>query len=734
MRFLRRLLVVIGGIGAFIVLLGFGGYIYVNKTYPPEKIALLLQQVLQEKLNLSVKIDEVHYTWHGRIQIKNIIVYDVLPLKAPVVTAENTKQKLIVPAKTPSPSTSQTSQSPDELLNISTLILQISLKDLVSKKIRVQAIDLENVNLLYSAPIDKKKYRNRWAEIIGRLPPSSPGQQLSLDIEKLSLKKVRIKSKKDSGIVLPDVTSGISVQLSSEESRVQIHLSQAETTGIRAEMQIKPGVVVKDLTDTKTRENFLATVNLSGKIIAEKTSGELLSVIAGSRLPVSVLNGTANFSYAAKKITYTTNQATAIHKSGETIAFSSTGEYDLISRKFFSAESKIHMGSAVLSLTNLLKDAEKPVSFAFKLDGKTDTLARLAGFSGSHSGNISANGKMTGKKPIHLSLLLTDFTNVTKGIETKINSLKAEYDGRTWKVPATEIVTMGSRMNLQVNYRQNSSPPSLQLVLGAAELQLETIAAKLGQLPGSKSSGDNDNLPFNISAALHIGKVKYADFVWHNVQFSVESSSEKIRLSPLSFKFASGNFSGTLERHAGKKYIFDVSFSGFQMNEFLKMLQASGQVRTTCSGNLKGTFTGETSDEIKKTLKADARFSSGKGRISNTFLQQGYLNGPLSPLEDKLSDIEFDKSELFLQANDGNINVTKVLFEAGEWSIRAGGQTDYHLKGEAHTTLKFKETFIENIANPLQLGIGDTRSGDLYTLPFSCQGNFREAACWRREW
>jgi AsmA protein len=145
-------------------------------------------------------------------------------------------------------------------------------------------------------------------------------------------------------------------------------------------------------------------------------------------------------------------------------------------------------------------------------------------------------------------------------------------------------------------------------------------------------------------------------------------------------------------------------------------------------------FTGNSLDSLLQTGNGQMSLRLGRGKIRDSFLQKGVLSGPLHKLEEKFSDIEFASAQAELRLNPNKIQVQKFYFDAEEWHVTYRAEADAQWQGKAALTLRFRSSFVENVANPLHLGISDRQDGDFYDLPFACRGAVLSGDCYKKNW
>lgn len=227
-----------------------------------------------------------------------------------------------------------------------------------------------------------------------------------------------------------------------------------------------------------------------------------------------------------------------------------------------------------------------------------------------------------------------------------------------------------------------------------------------------------------------------------NKKWPIENLSLRLGVTPsmlsvqnLSMVLARGIINATYVLNRQTK-VQNLKFSASHMKA--QDLSALFSLKATVFGNVTAagqlSFAGFNAESIRNSLSGNLALQIGRGKIKDSFFQKGIFTGPLYKLEQKFSDIEFVSGTLDLSFSQGAVNARKVFFDAEEWNVKLRAEADRKGMGKAALQFKFRSTFVENVANPLLLGIENRKEGEFYDLPFACRGNVFSGDCYKQNW
>lgn len=224
---------------------------------------------------------------------------------------------------------------------------------------------------------------------------------------------------------------------------------------------------------------------------------------------------------------------------------------------------------------------------------------------------------------------------------------------------------------------------------------------------------------------------------WRVENFSgeVRKSGALLQVNNAAMAFARGrlvaNYTRQLNTHAQS---LRFTATGLKAQELSGIFGFKATVFGDVAAEANMSFSGDAGAEILKNLTGTGTLRIGRGKIKDSFMQKGVLGGPLHKLEEKFSDIEFASGSADLAFSAGRINARKIFFDAEEWNITLRAEADSDGNGKAALDFRFRSGFVENVANPLHLGIESRKEGEFYELPFACRGNVFSGSCYKQNW
>ncbi len=213
------------------------------------------------------------------------------------------------------------------------------------------------------------------------------------------------------------------------------------------------------------------------------------------------------------------------------------------------------------------------------------------------------------------------------------------------------------------------------------------------------------------------------------------ASATGIQLDKISAGFSRGTISGKYTfTSEGGRHSARLNLSRVKTQDLSEALKLRATVFAVLDGRCDLAFAGGSFDEMKKNVTGTLTASIGRGKIKDSFLQKGILNGPLHKLEEKFSDTEFESASLDAAFNAGAVSLKKLYFDASEFDVNLRAEAAAGGQGKAALNFRFRTSFVENVANPLHMGIESLREGDYYNLPFACRGDVFSSACYTKNW
>ncbi|MBX3723437.1 MAG: hypothetical protein KF713_16450 [Turneriella sp.] len=576
--------------------------------------------------------------------------------------------------------------------NITSLDLRIL--PLLKKRIEIRAAHLEDmaVNLF----TEEKPAEARKREILKSwdIPLKEPaagvggGAELKLDALKIS-----------NGIILHEARA---LPLPMGKTKFKLVFSEGLEKTVKLEAEYPDGGMTS-LNLKVHAENMLTSVKSllrEGKAAeSDKIAGELVcKTCNGSALDPRLATVSGNFELAGaqNRIQIAANRA-EIGVQGPLIAvFTYSGKLTLLLPAL-----AVEAGSGSLSAAG--------ISLVYSNMSLTQTMGLKADFDATL--DFGSFRGMPGLPP-HLKGVATAHGQFEKGIAA------GQARVRNFELPLSAGLSLASP-----DFSAGFINSTLTLVNQGFTLNKNAFSAT------GKVAGNEVNL--KVSAPV----LTYEKWRVDSFTGDVRKSGAILQVNNATMVFARGrltaNYSRQLATHAQS---LRLSAAGLKAQELSPLFGFKTTVFGDVSADVNVSFAGDSAAEMMKRLSGTAALRLGRGKIKDTFMQKGVLGGPLHKLEEKFSDIEFASGSADISFNGGRFQARKVFFDAEEWNITLRAEADNDGNGKAALDFRFRPSFVENVANPLHLGIEGRKEGDFYELPFACRGNVFSGACYKQNW
>lgn len=220
-----------------------------------------------------------------------------------------------------------------------------------------------------------------------------------------------------------------------------------------------------------------------------------------------------------------------------------------------------------------------------------------------------------------------------------------------------------------------------------------------------------------------------------NVSARISRAAGMFRADDISLTFARGRMTGSYTQNLlTQAQNLRVSATSVKAQDLSAIFSLKTTVFGDVSADLTAAFQGSSPEEIRRTATGAGSLKVGRGKVKDSFFQKGIFTGPLHKLEEKFSDIEFASLSAEFSFSKGAFAARKIFFDAEEWNVSLRAEGDLKGQGKAALEFKFRPSFVENVANPLLLGIEGRKEGEFYELPFACRGDVFSGACYKQNW
>lgn len=426
-----------------------------------------------------------------------------------------------------------------------------------------------------------------------------------------------------------------------------------------------------------------------------------------------------------------------------------------IATKIAHASEIDWQGSAVLSLPQMqLKDGKGSVKIPAG-SGTYESLHEGAqGYSVDFSGSValapftknSVEGILALQGTLRNSQVNASFSaqNVlVKKSPVKIEAarLSGQWSGAHIVLAKQELSVGGHGVKASLSLDVGKTVPKIRGEVESGVLDLEKMFPKhtesSTELAGEKSAASSST---TSSTAIEMDlKLKGAGLLFRGVKSQawravLKMNSSMTALQDFYFAVGRGSLRGSWSEDTKHRQTLSFHATGIEA-QYLKPLfntKATVYGPITAHGNL--TFSGKSLSSVIASGVGEMSLKLGRGKVKDSFFQKGILTGPLHKLEQKFTDVEFASLSVETRVKNGKALIDKVFLDAEEFQINLRAEANSDAVGKAALHFRFKASFIENVANPLYLGITERKDGEFYDLPFACRGKVLESECYAKNW
>lgn len=703
-QFLRVLLLLVVFFAAALA----GGFFYLKSRISPEKISAEASAILRRRLGLSLSVGEVRMTWNGNAELRRICVRN------------------------------ESMQSTRCLLSADIVQLDLRLLPLLHKQLEIRGAHLDNCELnLFSevveTPEKKKAIRKSWEGTLPPLSETAPGGASSVAAPAVKMDNLSIRhaviAHEERILPIPLGRTAVSLDLRDAGKRLALQAQLPDNSRIGAELKLK-------ITDFLATARLLAagprladTDQVSGVIECERCNLSAVDSRAGS------LTGRLQVSAAAKEFTVSGEavQVTTRNASAPSLVWQGNAALVLPDLYPTGGEGKLTAPGLSLQYRGLAGSARKGIEADF--DAQAD-LARLPG-NKALQGTAALHGQLR-NRVLSASFSLHNFSTTMGGLSVAAAKLDGKLMDNRIHLTKQKVTLAGNFAEVTLDADTGSNPPSIQGSVAFRELNLDALtrqsrpAANSDARPAQAESAEPARVKVQIALsadALRLDKLKTGP-----LRAQVFSDGRMTDVKSWQVEFGQGRIQGSYQKQAGGTQNLAFRAAGVKAQNLNALLGFKATVYGTIDADARLGFTGSSLDSVLRTGSGQLSFRLGRGKIRDSFLQKGVLSGPLHKLEEKFADIEFASAQAEVRLSPNKIEIKKFFFDAEEWNITYRAESDAAWQGKAALAFRFRSSFVENVANPLHLGISDRRDGDFYDLPFACRGAVLTGDCYKKNW
>lgn len=663
-----------------------GGF-YLRQSFSPEKIKAEISALALRHSGYALSIAEVDFTLTGDVRLKRIC------LRNPKMVSERC------------------------FVSANVVSLDLAILPLLKKQIEVRGAHVDAVEVSFftekSQTADKKQSPEigSWQ---GQATESEAEREKAAEAgaeARFKLKSLRVTNGTIAHEVkvlpLPTGKTTFTAVLAYAPLRQNILAKWVFPDGSRveSELNIKSANLVNFARQLVAAKRIDAAEAIDGHLDCQNCSLSELD----SRL--KTLNGRLMLQSVGSTLTVKSEEAEiAVHTPIKlTLAWAGEASVDLMTGGLTSGQGKLKQPGLVIEYNNLGSDNKTNAKLTFAVHADLPAIAPQLAPGVGLSGRFSAAGK---------------YENGVVAAQLKFGQLRVARGD----LPGLSADNLsGTLSGSQVSFSRQ------QLALGGQAFEASARISLQGRATTVSGSVEFPVLKLNKLLAAEASQT--SDMVFSPLSAQIQTSGSVIRFDKISAGFARGQISGSyIYDYAAEKHTARLGLSRIKTHDLSEALKLKATVFGVLDGRFDATFTGNNRAQVLKTITGSINASIGRGKIKDSFLQKGILNGPLHKLEAKFSDTEFESAAVEAVFSSGALSLKKLNFDAGEFNVNMRAESAAGGQGKATLNFRFRASFVENVANPLHMGIESLRDGDFYDLPFACRGDVFSSACYTKNW
>lgn len=686
-----------------------GGFFYLRSRISPESISAEASTMLRRKLGFGLSIGEVRLTWTGNAELRRICLRN------------------------------EAMQSQRCLFAADIVQLDLRLLPLLRRQLEIRGAHLDNCELnLFSETSEtaekKKITRHSWESSVAPAAEGSPGaggagsSQAVVRLDALVISNA-VLAHEARALPIPLGKTYVSVELRNSGKRLTLKTELPDKSRLGALLQL-------DIADFLVTTRMLVAGPRLGD--ADRVSGvvecELCNLSALDSRAAS-LTGKLQLNASAKELSITGEDVQVSTRSAyaPVLAWSGNATLGLPQLYPTGGEGKLLAQGLVMEYRRLTGTAQSGVELEF--DASAD-LGRLPGLSGLR-GSVALHGQLR-NRALSANFSLRHVATSVAGFSVVAERVDGLLRGSRITVRRQSVALSGNPAEVSLEVETGNRPMILQGSVAFSELNLDSLAGtgKPADAPQAQAAHEKPASSSSIKAhiqlsasALQMGKLKTGPL---RAQLYTDGKTTEVRSWQV--EFGQGRVQGSYQKNATGAQNLAFRVVGVKAQNLNALLGFKATIYGTIDADGQLGFAGSSLDSLFRSGTGQVSFRLGRGKIRDSFLQKGVLSGPLHKLEEKFSDIEFASAQAEVRLSPNKIQVQKFFFDAEEWNVTYRAESDAEWQGKAALAFRFRSSFVENVANPLHMGISDRKDGVFYDLPFACRGAVLTGECYKKNW
>lgn len=687
----------------FFLLAGVGvvaTLLYLRKNFPPEKIRSELEAQLTRRSGFDVHITEVDFTWSGRVKIGSICARN----------AEMKSERCFMLA---------------ERITLEVEILPLLSKKLEIKAVRVAALALHLFEEVSVAKGGLKTVLHSWdaKKTVAAEPAQGP------DSSSLSVAQVSIES----GELVRDVALPL---LPPGRTRFTLGYRAGRPSLLESTVFFPQQGEAKLILQTEA-VNFTAAML---QLVRKRQWGEKAPLdgrLQCKACPLDTLDARLKMLTGNVQLNLAGSALSAESKDAQlSLSAPVSGEFQLTAKiplqlsdfSVLGAEVSLAKPGLAVTLHQLNRQQATGMNANFTLAAELSALAAGTGISG----HLNGGGQILRSVPSG-TFTVTGFSYPLRPkLVVSSPRFNAAISGETTAIREQAFKLNDSPFTASLNLLRAGNSTKLSGTVAFPSLDISALTEADGEKPQTANAGSGSKA--DIALRLSVGELRAGKWRLNQFKGDLAINTAGLKIENASAGLAQGRLQFNYRRERDGQQSLQLQAQGLKSQVISENLSLPGTVYGILNTTAALRFSGESAENIRRTLSGTLNADLGRGKIKNSFLQKGILTGPLHKLEDKFSDIEFASGSIDARFSTGAIEIKKLWFDAEEWNAQLRAEANLEGQGKAALNFRFRSSFVENAANPLHLGIGSRKEGDFYDLPFACRGNVFSGACYKQNW
>lgn len=706
-RWLRVLAIAFLALVAVVATTGW----YARRQLSTEALTSEISALVLRSTGFQLSIGELKLTWTGDVRLQHIC------LKNPQLVSDRC------------------------FVSANVLSLDLSLLPLLRKQVVVRGAHIDSVaiNLFTEKKVEKGKPDQQigsWqAPDVTKDPSHVPASTTRLSLQKIHITN-GVLAHEVKLLPIPIGNTSFFGELAKWQAyQIQGSLNFPAGSGITANLKINSENLLRFLKEIATTRSFAASDRIEGSLQCQACDLSALDARLHS------LTGQVNLRAEGNRWKVI-SESSRIATQGAlklSLLWAGSLDFDLQLPSIIAGQGKLSGPGISIDYSTLLYDQREGLRVNFGVAAELSNFASVAGDGKTLAGQATISGSYR-KTGLDAGFRIAKFrAGKSAVVEISSESLQGALTSSTASLNSQSLSLNGQTFETTsvINFKEKVPLVTGRAIFGTLNLDKlwSTAPAGAGESAAASSPSTSVSLPLRLQLAVQSKILKVNQIELEGVAAQLQTDGPLIRIEKISATLARGQVSGGYSYDlATRKQTARFALSQVRAHDLSQALKLKATVFGQIDGRIDAAFMGSDIAQVMKTVSGTVIMTVGRGKIKDSFLQKGILNGPLHKLEEKFSDTEFESATVDASFRSGALSLKRLYFDASEFNVSMRAEAAAGGQGKATLNFRFRTSFVENVANPLHMGIEGLREGDFYDLPFACRGDVFIAECYKRNW